>query len=217
MTLLEGPDLSLNLSSNALCNGSSITLNNTSTNGSQFEWLPDNGTVLPYSNPVSVSYPIAGSFSAGIAGTNTATGCRDTVYEELNVYTAPDIQVTADPDTGCTPLVAHFINTSTGANSWEWQFSNGEMSTLIEPVVQFSGIGSFSATVIARNILSNQEVCADTRQEFRFTVPGNFASMPDSLWLREASRQFVYLSSFSEKQSALQAWGDVIEQMRVIS
>jgi gliding motility-associated-like protein len=162
MTLLEGPDLSLDLSSNALCAGSSITLNNTSTNGSQFEWLPDNGTVLPYSNPVSVSYPLAGSFSTGIAGTNTATGCRDTVYEALNVYTAPEIQVTADPDTGCAPLVAHFINTSTGANSWEWQFSNGEMSTLIEPVVQFSGVGSFSATVIARNILSNQEVCADT-------------------------------------------------------
>lgn len=81
---------------------------------------------------------------------------------------------------------------------------------------QQDGSRSLETLELDRGILLEitQEVCADTRQEFRFTVPGNFASMPDSLWLREASRQFVYLSSFSEKQSALQAWGDVIEQMR---
>lgn len=81
---------------------------------------------------------------------------------------------------------------------------------------QQDGSRSLETMELDRGILLEitQDVCADTRQEFRFTVPGNFTSMPDSLWLREASRQFVFLSSFSEKQSALQAWGDVIEQMR---
>jgi len=60
----------------------------------------------------------------------------------------------------------------------------------------------------------NQEVCDHTRQEFRFTVPGNRSQVPDSLWLKEAARQMVVLSALSPKQSPLKAWGDVIESRR---
>lgn len=60
----------------------------------------------------------------------------------------------------------------------------------------------------------NQEVCDHTRQEFRFTVPGNRNQVPDSLWLKEAARQMVVLSALSPKQSPLKAWGDVIEERR---
>lgn len=59
-----------------------------------------------------------------------------------------------------------------------------------------------------------QEVCGETKQEYRFTVKGDYATQSDSFWLKEASRQFVYLSSFSPKQAALKAWGDVIELRR---
>ena len=59
-----------------------------------------------------------------------------------------------------------------------------------------------------------QDVCESTRQEYRFMVKGDFREFPDSLWLREASRQLVFLSSFSEKQAPLKAWADVIENRR---
>jgi hypothetical protein len=59
-----------------------------------------------------------------------------------------------------------------------------------------------------------QNVCEETLQEYKFTVKGNFGTYPDSLWLREASRQLVFLSSLSEKQRNLKAWGDIIEQRR---
>jgi hypothetical protein len=59
-----------------------------------------------------------------------------------------------------------------------------------------------------------QNVCEETLQEYKFTVKGNFVTYPDSLWLREASRQLVFLSSLSEKQHNLKAWGDIIEQRR---
>ncbi len=60
----------------------------------------------------------------------------------------------------------------------------------------------------------SQEVCDHTRQEFRFTVPGDRRAFPDSLWLKEAARQMVVLSALSPKQSALKTWGDVIERSR---
>lgn len=60
----------------------------------------------------------------------------------------------------------------------------------------------------------DQDICNESRQEYRFNVKGNYTSFPDSLWLREASRQLVFLSTFSPKQAALKTWADVIEQRR---
>lgn len=60
----------------------------------------------------------------------------------------------------------------------------------------------------------SQEVCDHTRQEFRFTVPGDRRAYADSLWFKEAARQMVVLSALSPKQAALKSWGDVIENNR---
>jgi hypothetical protein len=78
------------------------------------------------------------------------------------------------------------------------------------------GSQSLESVMLDRGILLEvgQEVCGDTKQEFRFTVKGDFTAQPDSFWLKEASRQFVFLSSFSPKQAALKDWGDIIEMRR---
>lgn len=60
-----------------------------------------------------------------------------------------------------------------------------------------------------------QEVCETSRQEYRFTAPGEgFLQMPDSVWLKEVSREFVFLSSFSPQQAPLKNWADLIEDSR---
>lgn len=59
-----------------------------------------------------------------------------------------------------------------------------------------------------------QDVCENSKQEYRFIVKGDYRQYPDSLWLKEASRQLVFLSAFSEKQASLKAWGDIIEMRR---
>ena len=87
-------------------------------------------------------------------------------------------------------------------------------------VVQYNfekeGSQSLESLMLDRGILLEvgQEVCGDTKQEFRFTVKGDYSTQPDSFWLKEASRQFVFLSSFSPKQAALKDWGDIIELRR---
>ncbi|MCC6461751.1 MAG: hypothetical protein IT260_14850 [Saprospiraceae bacterium] len=60
----------------------------------------------------------------------------------------------------------------------------------------------------------DQDVCVKTRQEYQFTVQGNYTEYPDSMWMKEAVRQLVYLSSFSPKHGALKAWADVLEESR---
>ena len=87
-------------------------------------------------------------------------------------------------------------------------------------VVQYNfekqGKESLESLMLDTNVLLeiSQEVCNESRQEFRFTVQGNFIRFPDSMWLKEAVRQLVFLSTFSPKQAPLKAWADVLESQR---
>ena len=87
-------------------------------------------------------------------------------------------------------------------------------------IVQYNfekeGSQSLESLMLDRGILLEvgQEVCGETKQEYRFTVKGDYATQPDSFWMKEATRQFVFLSTFSPKQAALKAWGDIIELRR---
>ena len=78
------------------------------------------------------------------------------------------------------------------------------------------GNQSLESILLDTNVLLeiSQEVCNQTRQEYRFTVQGDFSRFPDSLWMKEAVRQLVFLSTFSPKQAPLKAWADVLEAQR---
>lgn len=81
---------------------------------------------------------------------------------------------------------------------------------------EVQGIQSLESVLLETGTLLeiNQEVCDKTRQEYRFTVKGNFTTVADSAWMKEASRELVYLSSLSPKQQPLKAWADIIENHR---
>ncbi|MCB9355689.1 MAG: hypothetical protein H6575_14055 [Lewinellaceae bacterium] len=87
-------------------------------------------------------------------------------------------------------------------------------------VVQYNfekqGSQSLESMLLDTNVLLeiSQDVCDQSRQEYRFTVPGDYSRYADSLWLKEATRQLVFLSSFSAKQAPLKAWADIIETRR---
>lgn len=87
-------------------------------------------------------------------------------------------------------------------------------------IVQYNfekeGSQSLESLLLDRGVLLEigQEVCGETKQEYRFTVKGDYAAQPDSFWLKEASRQFVFLSTFSPKQASLKDWADIIEARR---
>jgi hypothetical protein len=81
---------------------------------------------------------------------------------------------------------------------------------------EVQGQQSLESVLLENQVLLEvyQDVCQSTRQEYRFNVAGDRSAYPDSLWMKEASRQLVFLSTMSEKQLPLKAWADVIEQNR---
>ena len=59
-----------------------------------------------------------------------------------------------------------------------------------------------------------QTGCESLRQEFQFQVPGNYSTFPDSMWMKEAVRQFYHLGNLSPKTAGLKQWASAIEAVR---
>lgn len=58
---------------------------------------------------------------------------------------------TVDNASGCTPLIVHFANTSTGATSYSWNFGNSTSSALSDPSVSYIAPGNYTVTLTAYN------------------------------------------------------------------
>ncbi|MFC2136884.1 PKD domain-containing protein [Bacteroidota bacterium] len=64
---------------------------------------------------------------------NDDNGCtdQDTIY--INNLELPDVDFNLDPASGCSPLTVNFENTTSGADSYTWDFGDDSTSTLEEP------------------------------------------------------------------------------------
>ncbi len=58
---------------------------------------------------------------------------------------------TADYISGCSPLVVHFTNTSSGATSYYWDLGNGTTSTLTDVSGSYITAGTYTVTLTASN------------------------------------------------------------------
>jgi FOG: PKD repeat len=61
-------------------------------------------------------------------------------------------EFTANRLSGCAPLTVQFTDQTTGDPLfWNWDFGNGTLSTVKNPVVTFSQPGTYSVTLVVRN------------------------------------------------------------------
>jgi len=60
----------------------------------------------------------------------------------------PTAAFSASPLNGCAPLTVTFTNTSTGANSYHWNFGDGNTDTVLNPTHTYTTAGSDTVTLI---------------------------------------------------------------------
>lgn len=61
----------------------------------------------------------------------------------------------ASIDTSCITFSFNLINKSRNANAYEWLIGNGQTSTATNPTVTFTGLGTYTITLIAKDTLCN--------------------------------------------------------------
>jgi len=94
-------------------------------------------------------------------------GCKDSITQTLVVNPKPNAAFTFNPSTGSNPVTVNFTNTSTGAISYNWNFGDGNQSTLTNPVNTFNDTGTYQMSLIAVNNFG----CSDTANSNFIVVP----------------------------------------------
>ncbi|MEL7529678.1 MAG: PKD domain-containing protein [Bacteroidota bacterium] len=121
-------------------------------------WLWDfgDGSTDSVQNPVH-TYTGLGSYTITLTVINDSTGCTDQFSQTLDIF-PPTANFTASANNGCVGLPVNFTNNSTFANTYFWDFGDGNTSTAANPTHTYSTPGLFDVTLI----VNNNNGCADT-------------------------------------------------------
>jgi gliding motility-associated-like protein len=117
------------------CSPMPVSFSNGSTGATQYQWLFGDGQTDTAADP-SHTYTNYGTSDTVYTVTLIAAspfGCADTASVDITV--APGVQAgfTHNAQPMCAPMDVGFVNTSTGATTYLWDFGDGTTSTAEDP------------------------------------------------------------------------------------
>lgn len=127
-----------------------VTFTNMSTGEiNSYLWDFGDGQTSTATNPTH-TYTTIGNFTVRLTAIgNNKTDTEEKVgYITVQQVAAPVAQFSATPITGLPPLTVTFTNTSSGqVNSYNWDFGDSNVSTLINPVHTYTSGGIYSVAL----------------------------------------------------------------------
>jgi PKD repeat protein len=153
------PTASFSLSGNAGCAPYTVSFTNNSVNGVTYYWNFGDGDTSMLSNP-SHTYEIPGTYNVTLVVSGGGI-CNDTLEltSAVTVYQTPVADFTSDYFNITDPDgQIQFTNLSTGATTYDWDFGDGNTSTLENPINNYLENGDFDVMLIA----TSGAGCSDT-------------------------------------------------------
>ncbi|MBN4062408.1 PKD domain-containing protein, partial [Bacteroidales bacterium AH-315-I05] len=166
VNIVGPPTAGLAATPDTICAGESITFTNLSTGGAtSFDWNFGDGTGWSSTGSGSQThtYNISGDFTVTLVAhvpTNSAI-CADTVTIIVSVLPSPQSGFTLSDSVGCDTLTVAYADASFSAIAWNWDFGNGNTSTLQNPPSQFYPSPNNYTVSLA---VTGANSCTDTAQ-----------------------------------------------------
>ena len=110
-------------------------------------------------NP-EVAFETPGPYAVTLT-VQTDGGCSFSTTRSVAIAATPVATFTAAPDYGGTPLEVSFVNATTDATSYAWDFGGRGTSEEAEPTFTFTAVGTYVVTLLATNAAG----CASTTQQ----------------------------------------------------
>lgn len=135
------------------CGPSSVSFTDTSgPKPNQWSWSFPGATPSSSTrqNPTA-NYPTSGTKQISLTATNEA-GCQETIVFDLEINPAPVSIFSADDTYSCeSEFEVNFIDFSSNAVSWEWDFGDGDTSMRQSPSHTFEGTGEYTVSLTTYN------------------------------------------------------------------
>lgn len=142
----------------AAASGAEVQLTNNSVGATEYLWLWGDGQSGSGTAP-QYSYQAAGEYTITLIASN-ACGSDTSSALVLITGSAPTVNFSRQPGTGCAPLSVQFSNLSSGATSYQWSFPGGIPATSTEanPLVVYTQPGTYDVILTAANIFGSSAI-----------------------------------------------------------
>lgn len=186
------PQADFTLDNNNGCDSLSVQItDNSSFDVIDWDWDFGNGNISSNSNPPIQNYS-QGTHTISLDVVNTS-GCSNFYSEQINVYQSP--QPNFEPTAVCVNEWSNFLDLSQSSDpivSWNWDFGNGNLSTLQNPSFNFSTAGTFDV-ILGVSTAHCQR--SDTLEVLVDSLPSAHFSVSDSIGCSPLFVNFNNLSS----------------------
>lgn len=148
-----------------VCQNTSMSFSDGSVifqNDSILSWSWDFGDGSPLGTSQNPTHVYSTSGSINVHLTIQTANCSHDTIKAVTVLPRPVANFGSAVTSGCNPLTINFVNNSTGAVNYVWQFGNGDTSIAVNPAETFfnttGNIQTYTVTLYALNAF----VCKDT-------------------------------------------------------
>lgn len=195
VTVFHQPVAVVGADTNVICSGDSVQLYaEGGLGGAMYTWSPSTGL----SNPMIANPMAAPGDSIVYSLLIEEAICSDSAEFTLNVIPSPEAAFFQSSLIGCAPLTVNFLETSTDATNYVWNFGDGSpVSNIQNPQHDFSDPGEYTVSFVALG----EGACADSAEAVLVQVvdgpEAEFSSDPDypaELYLPVSNVQFLNLS-----------------------
>ncbi len=151
ITIYDYPVINITTTPSSGCMPLEVTFGNNATiaSGSTYNWDLGNGTLSNSINPIE-TYSDSGHYDISLSIT-TPQGCTsaDTILNAVKSFFVPIVDFDYSPDKGCMPLEVTFSDHSqtTTGSTYNWDFGNGNESSIENPVEVFTDSGYFDVSL----------------------------------------------------------------------
>jgi len=120
-------------------------------NVTAWAWGFGDGNTSADQHPIH-NYIAAGTYTVTLNASNVYGFSAKTEANYITVLAPPAATFTANVTEGNTPLAVQFTDTSTGnVTAWDWDFGDGNTSTVQHPAHTYTGTGNYTVTLNASN------------------------------------------------------------------
>ncbi|MBU0765639.1 MAG: PKD domain-containing protein, partial [Bacteroidetes bacterium] len=139
---------------------------NLSAGAIAYAWNFGDGVIASAQHPVHTFVNPADHDTSFIVSMTalSAYGCTDTAFHTVTVHAKPDANFMILTDEGCSPYTLSVMNQSVGADSYYWQFGDGDTAATGASVLQHTYTNLQSSPVFyeLNLIVANSDGCYDS-------------------------------------------------------